>query len=85
MGSGRTPRGACGLAKYDICQEPKDKERKAGLCEEHTLMWMRSEELREATQDEGVRFAMALSTKMGMREANKFKRRWMKRVVKEAC
>lgn len=79
----KTPRGACALTKHDICQNAADKERGAGLCDEHTDEWMRSKEWREAIADEGVRFAMSLSKKMGMHEVNKFKRKWMKRVIPE--
>jgi len=78
---GKKAQGMCGLAKFDICEEPEDMERDAGLCEEHFQGWVNSKEWREAVQDDGVRFAMSLSKKMGMREMNKFKRKWMKRIA----
>lgn len=72
-------RGAWCAVEY--CQEPKDKERNAGLCAGHSTEWLRSDEFRESTRDENVRAAMSLGLRdMAMRMVAKYRRRWVKRM-----
>lgn len=67
------------------CEDPVDKEMGDGLCTEHAYEWRKSKEFHEAAKDDGVRFLMGLGArKSAMKEVNKFKRRWVKRVNKES-
>lgn len=79
-------RNACPVFRPDReCEEPIDKEMGDGLCTEHAYDWRRSKEFRDAAEDEGVRFYMGLGARQSaMREVNKYKRRWVKRVNDES-
>jgi hypothetical protein len=63
---------------FPSCDNPKNKERNAGLCTEHSERWIQSDAFRAAIRDEKVRFAMSLSEKMGRGELAKHCRRWAK-------
>lgn len=63
---------------FPYCEEPKDKEREAGLCVEHAQRWLQSDAFCTAVCDENVRWAMSISKKWGMREVAKHRRRWAK-------
>lgn len=75
------------LCQHEHCEQGADKDRKSGLCEEHTQEWMRSPEWREAAADEDIRFWLHLRSKKSEQTANrlinKYKRRWLKRVTSE--
>lgn len=66
---------------FPYCERPVDTERDAGLCSEHSDMWLRSREFMDAARDENVRAAMALGLKkQAMRRVASFRRKWAKRV-----
>lgn len=70
------------MCQHDFCEERADKERKSGLCEEHTREWINSPEWREAMADGTIRFWMSLRVeKRALRLVGKHKRRWLKRVT----
>lgn len=70
-----TRRNCC---TYPHCEEPKDTERGAQMCADHSLAWMRSDAFRAAAQDPDLRFAMSLSQSLGARELAKRRRQWAK-------
>ncbi len=72
------------MCQHEFCESAADKDRKSGLCEEHTREWMRSLEWREAIADENIRLWMSLRIeKTARRLVGKYKRRWLKRVTSE--
>jgi hypothetical protein len=83
-GDDMTTRKHRSLCVFPECVERKDKDRKSGLCEDHTASWLQSKEWREATRDESVRFFMNLKMeKQAMRFVSKYRRQWAKRVSEE--
>jgi hypothetical protein len=68
------------------CVGYEDKDRKTGLCEEHSVEWMRSVEFKESTRDDDVRayIALGLQTRAMMTINRKYKTRWLRRLAEEA-
>lgn len=63
------------------CEEPKNMERNAGLCTEHSARWLQSDDFRAATRDENVKAAMSLGLRdIAMRIVAKHRRRWVKKL-----
>lgn len=64
---------------YPFCEEPKDKERDTGMCEEHSSRWLRSQAFLDAAKDKNVRACASLGLKAQMkRELTKLRRKWAK-------
>lgn len=64
--------------KYPFCERREDMEHGASMCAEHSTRWLCSEAFAAACKDEGVRFLMGVSKKMGMRKVAQHRRRWAK-------
>jgi hypothetical protein len=62
----------------ETCERPVKEE---GLCEHHIPEWRRSDEFRASIMDDKVRGWFQLGLKeRGMREVDKFRRKWAKRI-----